>query len=88
MKRSLIALALATFTLGVAEFGMMGFLSSVAGGLDISITGAGHLISAYSLGVAVGSLLLVVLRRMPLKKLTLLLAATIFVGNLAAMLAP
>ena len=49
MKRSLIALTIGTFALGIAEFGMMGILGDVARDLDISIVKAGHLISAYSL---------------------------------------
>lgn len=88
MKRSLIALAIGTFALGIAEFGMMGILGDVARDLDISIVKAGHLISAYSLGVAVGAPLLILLRKLPLRKLMLLLSAVIFLGNLAAALSP
>lgn len=88
MKRSIIALALGTFALGIAEFSMMGILSDVAKSLNTDIVRAGHFISAYSLGVAVGSLMLLVLRRMPLRRLMLLLAGTIFLGNLASMLSP
>lgn len=88
MKRSLIALAIGTFALGIAEFGMMGILGDVARDLDISIVKAGHLISAYSLGVAVGAPLLILLRKLPLRKLMLLLSAVIFIGNLAAALSP
>lgn len=88
MKHSLTALALGTFALGIAEFGMMGILGDVARGLDVDIVAAGHFISAYSLGVAVGSPLLIALRRMPLRKLMLLLAAAICIGNLATALAP
>ena len=88
MKRSLISLAIGTFALGIAEFGMMGILGDVAEGLDISIVKAGHFISAYSLGVAVGAPLLIALRRLPLKTLMLILSAVIFLGNLCAALAP
>ena len=88
MKRSLLALAIGTFALGVAEFGMMGILAEVAQGVDVSIVMAGHLISAYSLGVAVGAPLLILFRNMPLKRLMLTLAAIICVGNLCASLAP
>lgn len=84
----MLALAVGTFALGIAEFGMMGILGDVASGLGISVVEAGHFISAYSLGVAVGAPLLIVLRRMPLKRLMMLLAATVFVGNLAAALSP
>ncbi len=88
MKKSIIALAIGTFALGIAEFGMMGMLGDVADSMHVNIVQAGHLISTYSLGVAIGSPLLIVLRRMPLNKLMLLLSATIFAGNLAAALSP
>lgn len=88
MNKSIISLAIGTFALGIAEFGMMGILSEVANGIGVNIVEGGHLISAYSLGVAVGSPLLIALRRMPLKKLMLILAATIFIGNLLAALSP
>ncbi|MDE6166268.1 MAG: hypothetical protein K2F58_04150, partial [Muribaculaceae bacterium] len=76
----LIALALGTFALGIAEFGMMGILGDVADGIGVSIVDAGHLISAYSLGVAIGSPALIVFRRLPLKRLMQILAAMIFAG--------
>lgn len=88
MNKGLYALAIGTFALGIAEFGMMGVLGEVASGVDVSISQAGHLISAYSLGVAVGAPMLIVLRRMSLKRLMLLLAAVIFVGNLGVSLSP
>lgn len=88
MKKSLVALAIGTFALGIAEFAMMGILSDVASELDISIVKAGHLISAYSAGVAVGAPGLIFLRRWPLRRLMLLLAAFIAVGNAAAALSP
>lgn len=88
MKRSLLSLAFGTFALGVAEFGMMGILGDVARGVDVDIVKAGHLISAYSLGVAVGAPMLVLLRRTPLKRLMMLLAAVIALGNAFAALSP
>ena len=51
MKKSLIALAFGTLALGIAEFVMMGILPDVAQSLGISIPVAGHLISAYAIGV-------------------------------------
>ncbi len=88
MKKSLLALAIGTFALGIAEFAMMGILSAVARELDESIVKAGNLISAYSAGVAIGAPGLVLLRRWPLKRLLLLLTAMIAVGNAAAALSP
>ena len=51
MKKSLIALAFGTLALGMSEFVMMGILPDIARSLGVSIPEAGHLISAYALGV-------------------------------------
>lgn len=88
MNRSLFALASGTFALGIAEFVIMTILGNVAGSLGISITQAGHLISAYALGVAVGAPFLLFVRKMPLKRILMILAALILVGNLGAAVAP
>lgn len=88
MHKGLWALAIGTFALGIAEFTMMGILGDVARNMNVSITRAGHLISAYAAGVAVGAPMLIVLRRRPLHRLMLLLAAFIAFGNAAASLAP
>lgn len=81
-------MAVGTFALGITEFGMMGILSDVARALDVSIVKAGHLISLYSLGVAIGAPMLIVLRNQPLKRVMLMLAGVIFAGNLLAALSP
>ncbi|MBD3589681.1 MFS transporter [Bacteroides sp. GM023] len=88
MKKSLIALAFGTFGLGIAEFAMMGILGSVAESLQITITQAGHLISVYALGVCMGAPALLLVRKYPLKRILLLLAAIILTGNLFAAVAP
>ncbi len=82
MKKSLIALAMTTFCLGISEFGMMGILENVADSLQISIVTAGHLISAYSLGVAIGAPGLILLRRWPMKRLLLMLVLLLFLALL------
>lgn len=87
MNKGLLALAFGTFALGIAEFGMMGILGDVATGVGVNIVTAGHLISAYSLGVAIGAPLLVLLHKYPLKRILLLLTAMILGGNLFAALA-
>jgi DHA1 family arabinose polymer transporter-like MFS transporter len=48
-------LAIGGFGIGMTEFVMMGILPDVAASLHISIPEAGHLISAYALGVVVGA---------------------------------
>lgn len=88
MKKSLLALALGTFALGIAEFTMMGILSDVARDLGISIPSAGHLISAYALGVAVGAPGLIFVRKMPLRRVMLLLAGLIALGNALVAISP
>jgi len=59
MNKKLIPLTLGGFTLGMAEFMMMGVLPDVSKSLKISIPSAGHLISAYALGVVIGAPLMV-----------------------------
>lgn len=88
MKKSLVSLAFGTFALGIAEFGMMGILNDIASDLDISIEKAGHLISAYSGGVAVGAPVLLFLRKLPLRRLMLLLAGIITIGNTLVAVSP
>ena len=51
MKKSVIALAFGTLALGMTEVVMIGILADVANSLHISIPQAGHLVSAYALGV-------------------------------------
>lgn len=88
MKKSLIALAFGSLGLGIAEFVMMGILPDVAADLHISIPVAGHLISAYALGVCVGAPALILARRHRLKTILLVLVGIIMLGNIAAALAP
>lgn len=87
MKKSLIALAFGTLGLGIAEFSMMGILPYVATDLHISISTAGHLISAYALGVCAGAPILILARKRPLKHILLFLMAIMLIGNLCASLA-
>lgn len=88
MKKSLIALAFGTLGLGIAEFVMMGILPDIAKDLGVSIPMAGHLISAYALGVCVGAPALILARKHPLKHILLVLVAIIMVGNICAAAAP
>ena len=86
MKKSLIALAFGTLALGIAEFVMMGILPDVAQSLGVSIPEAGHLISAYAIGVCCGAPLLVVVHKYPLKSILLVLACIILLGSTLAAL--
>ena len=84
MKKSLIALAFGTLGLGIAEFVMMGILPDVAHDFGISISQAGHFISAYALRAP----MLILARKHPLKRILLILVTLIMVGNISAALAP
>ena len=82
MKKSLIALAFGTFALGMAEFAMMSILPYVAQSLRCTIPEAGHLISAYALGVCVGAPSVVLIaRKRPLHQILLGLILIYLVGN-------
>src|SRR5882757_1633323 len=84
-----LALAVGGFGIGTGEFVMMGLLPNVAGDLGVSIPGAGHVISAYALGVVVGAPLIAVLAaRWPRHRLLLALMACFAAGNFASALAP
>ena len=81
--KGLYALSFGTFGLGIAEFIMMSILPDVAAGFDISLSEAGHLISAYALGVCVGApLVVVVARSWPLRTILLALVGLFVAGNL------
>ncbi len=82
MKKSLIALAFGTLALGMTEFVMMGILADVAQGLHVSIPTAGHLISAYALGVTCGAPLLTIAYKYRLKSILLFLGALMLLGAL------
>ena len=83
----LLALAIGAFGIGTTEFVMMGLLPNVASDLHTSVPSAGHLVSAYALGVVVGAPLLTGLgARVPRKRMLLLLMG-LFTVLLAAMLA-
>ena len=86
MKKSLVALAFGTLALDIAEFVMMGILPDVARSLGVSIPDAGHLISAYALGVCCGAPLLVIVHKYPLKNILLCLAGIILLGSTLAAL--
>lgn len=51
---AIIALATGGFAIGTTEFVTMGVLPEIAAGTGVGLSTAGHLISAYALGVVVG----------------------------------
>jgi DHA1 family inner membrane transport protein len=86
---AVLALAVGSFAIGTTEFVAMGLLPDIAAGLGISEPTAGHVISAYALGVVIGAPLIAALTaRIPRKTLLLGLMAVFTLGNLASVLAP
>ncbi|MFD4366231.1 MFS transporter [Rhodococcus sp. NPDC058521] len=86
---AMVALALGGFGIGTTEFVAMGLLPEMATGLDVSEPTAGHVISAYALGVVVGAPLIAALSaRVPRKHLLLGLMIAFTVGNAASVFAP
>lgn len=86
---AIFALAMGGVGIGVTEFTMMGLLKEVEQGLNISTPEAGHLISAYALGVVVGApLLAAVGARLPRKHLALGLMLFFTLANLLSYIAP
>ena len=87
MNKGLFALAMGTFSLGIAEFLMMGILSEIASEMGVGVAQAGHLISAYALGVCMGAVMLMFARSLPLRRIMVILGVVIAVGNLCASVA-
>jgi MFS transporter, DHA1 family, inner membrane transport protein len=86
---ALAALAIGAFAIGTGEFVIMGLLPDVAGGLSVDVPEAGHLISAYALGVVVGApLLIAASNRFPRKAVLIGLMAAYAVFNVVSALAP
>ncbi|MGW2930370.1 MFS transporter [Streptomyces sp. NPDC001156] len=89
MPLALLALAVGAFGIGTTEFVMMGLLPEVADDLYISIPAAGHLVSAYALGVVIGApLLAAVTARLSRRKVLIGLMGLFVVGNALSGLAP
>ncbi len=85
----LLALAMGGFAIGVTEFSAMAVLPDFAHGLGIDAPTAGHVISAYALGVVIGAPLIAVLgARLPRRSLLIGLMALFALGNALSALAP
>ena len=83
------ALGVGSFAIGTGEFVIMGLLPEVAKDLGVTIPQAGHVITAYALGVVVGAPVLAVLAaNWPRRALLIALMALFAVGNFASALAP
>jgi len=83
------ALAVGGFAIGTTEFGTMSLLPDFARDLGIDAPTAGHVISAYALGVVVGApLLAVAAAKLPRRTLLILLMAMFAIGNALSGVAP
>lgn len=89
LLRAVLALGVGGFSIGTGEFVIMGLLPEVARDIGVSIPEAGHVISAYALGVVIGAPLLAVLSAgWGRRALLMALMAVFALGNFASALAP
>ncbi len=89
MPIAIAALFAAAFAIGTAEFVIAGILPAVSTDLGISIPTAGHLVSLYALGVAVGGpVLALVTGRFSRKRLILIYVSIFVAGHALCALAP
>ncbi|MDB5365653.1 MAG: transporter [Rhodospirillales bacterium] len=85
----LFALAMGGFAIGTTEFAAMGVLPDFAAGLGIDEPTAGHVISAYALGVVLGAPVIAVLgARFARRTLLIGLMALFAIGNALSASAP
>lgn len=88
-KLAIFALAIGSFGIGTGEFAIMGLLPNLAGDMAISEPEAGHVISAYALGVVVGAPLFAILfAKAARKPLMLWLMGLFALGNFGSAIAP
>lgn len=86
---AILALAIGSFGIGTGEFASMGLLPELARGLGVDAPEAGHLISAYALGVVVGAPVIAILfARAPRRAMLIGLMLFFALANLASAFAP
>ncbi|MDR4305571.1 MFS transporter [Chelatococcus sambhunathii] len=84
-----LSLGMGGLAIGTGEFASMGVLPQVANSVGASIPQAGHMISAYALGVTVGApLIAVAMARAPRRALLIGLMLFYLAGNALSALAP
>ena len=89
LRHAILALALGAFAIGTSEFAAMGLLPYFAADLAITEPQAGHVISAYALGVVIGAPLTSILgARLPRRRYLAALMAFYGVMNIAAAVLP
>ena len=86
---AVVALGIGGFAIGTTEFVTMGVLPQVADGIGVTIPVAGHVISAYALGVVVGAPVIAYFgAKLPRRGLLLGLMAAYALFNALSALAP
>src|SRR4029453_6795911 len=86
---AVVALALGGFAIGTTEFVTMGLLPDIAAGVNVDIPSAGHVISAYALGVVVGAPVIAALSaRLPRRAPLVGLMGAFLIGNGLSAMAP
>ncbi len=86
---AIVALALGGFAIGTTEFVTMGLLPDIAAGVGVDIPSAGHVISAYAVGVVIGAPVIAAFSaRFPRRALLVALMGALLVGNALTALAP
>ncbi|WP_374634631.1 MFS transporter, partial [Paracoccus sp. (in: a-proteobacteria)] len=89
LKLAILALGLGAFAIGTSEFAAMGLLPWYAADLGITEPQAGHVVSAYALGVVVGAPITSILgARLPRRRYLAALIALYGVVNLLAAVLP
>ncbi len=89
LKLTILALALGAFAIGTSEFAAMGLLPWYAADLGVDEPAAGHVVSAYALGVVVGAPITSILgARLPRRRYLAALIAAYGAMNLLAALLP
>lgn len=89
LKLAILALGLGAFAIGTSEFAAMGLLPWYANDLGITEPQAGHVVSAYALGVVVGAPITSILgARLPRRRYLAALIAAYGVINLLAAVLP
>lgn len=89
LNKKLIPLTFGGLGIGITEFVMMGLLPDIAKDLSITIPQAGHLISAYALGVVIGApLLAIIAGKYPPKYILIALMGLFTVFNALSAFAP
>lgn len=89
IDKRIIPLAIGGLGIGTTEFTIMGLLPDIARSLQVSIPEAGHLISAYALGVVIGAPILIGYSvKFPPKKVLIVLMMIFTLFNGLSAIAP